>query len=147
MTRRSLTALAALALAVPVLAGCSSEKALTVEEAGERYLEIIEPGNELLNEYNQAVRSDDDAAVREAAGKLATSFETMVEELDEEEWPEEVAEPIDELEDELEKEIPAWQAVADAEDAEATDAAIAELPPVGPASEKIRSALGLDSQG
>ncbi|WP_199421812.1 hypothetical protein [Actinotalea solisilvae] len=117
---------------------------MTVEEAGEYYLVLVEPTNTLLDEFDAAIAVSDMPGLRDVSGELAQGYEEFVEGLRTAVWPAEVAPAVEALALELEAEVPAWQAIADAGTDQDTADRLAELPVPGTAAQLIRTALGLD---
>lgn len=117
---------------------------LSVEEAGELYLALVEPTNTMLDEFDSAIAVSDMDRLRAVSGDLADGYEELADGLEAAQWPEPVQGAVSALVLEVETEAPAWRAVADAEtDAETADR-LAEVPPVGRAAQVVRRLLGLD---
>lgn len=122
----------------------AADAPMTVEEAGEHYLVLVEPTNTLLDEFDAAIAVSDMAGLRDVSGELAEGYAEFVDGLRAAAWPAEVAPAVEALALELEAEVPAWQAIADAESDQDTADRLAELPVPGTAAQLIRTALGLD---
>ncbi|MBX9246099.1 hypothetical protein ICW40_14955 [Actinotalea ferrariae] len=117
---------------------------LSLEAAGDLYLALVEPTNVMLDGFDTAVATSDMAALREVSGDLAQGYGELATALEEAAWPVEAEAGVAALVLELEGEIPAWEAIAEAEGDDETATRLAELPPTGPAAAEIRSVLGLD---
>jgi hypothetical protein len=121
---------------------------LSVEEAGARYLEIVQPYNEALEAVELAINGGLGVdAVRPLVSAVATTNATHIEQLRAEVWPEVVASAVDQLVTESELAQEAWLRAAEAPTLEAM---IQEINASGehdgsePAA-AIRLQLGLDA--
>ncbi len=120
------------------------DEPLSLEEAGDLYLALVEPTNTMLDEFDSAIAVSDMPRLRAVSGDLADGYGDLVEGLEGAAWPVEVQEGVTALVLEVQAEIPAWQAIADAETDEETADRLAELPPVGTAAQVVREVLELD---
>jgi hypothetical protein len=165
MPRRTWITAFATAAATALLAGCGTEptdpgsftapsganpsglEELSLEDAADRYLEIVQPYNEALEAFEAAFNSGDQdlATLTGMAGDTAAALETEIGQLQETAWPEEVQSHVDDLVAASEQALPLWQEAAAAESVEALlDSVQAAAEHDGnDAGDAIREALGL----
>jgi hypothetical protein len=121
---------------------------MSIDDASERYSELVEPGNRQLAVLSGLARREDRplSDAREASAAMARADEQLALALRAEPWPDAVEGEIDALADALESHIDALHQAADAEDWAAflvgyekfTDA------PTGDAADRARAALLLE---
>lgn len=159
-------AVGAALLAAGLLAGCGSQATdpgsfvtpaatatptgpveLTREQAADRYLDIVRPYNQALEELEQAFNGGQDlATLTRLAGATAAALETEIGQLQSTRWPAEVQSQVEDLVAASERALPHWReaaAVASRDDLVAAARAAGEHDG-GEAAGTIRELLGLD---
>lgn len=117
---------------------------LTREEAGQRYLQLVEPWNAGVPEWTAALDAEDVPRLRELAAANADKLRTFVDGLIETEWPENVQPAVDRLITENAADISAWAAAGASRTDEEFWQALNTLGTAGSAQE-VRALLGIDA--
>lgn len=103
-------------IVVPTATTPSGAAELSLADAAGRYLEIVRPYNEALEDLEQAVNGGQDlATLTELAGDTAAALETELSQLESVAWPAEVQPHVDDLVAVSEQARPYWQEAAEAQ--------------------------------
>ncbi|MBB2921278.1 hypothetical protein [Cellulomonas cellasea] len=119
--------------------------AITREEAGARYLELVAPVNAGIEAWNAAAAASDYATMRAMAGERAASYRSFADGLIAAEWPPEAEAAVDRLVSELAGDVGVFVQVGTSTTDAETQQALALAAPPGSAAQELRMLLGLDN--
>lgn len=118
---------------------------VSIEDAGARYLELVEPVNALVTPWNQSWEASDWQGLKVQAAPYADALRTFADGLRSSEWPPEAQPAVDTLVSELAAEIVVFLQVSVAEGDDAIATAVSQMPAPSGTAQQLRIILGLDN--
>lgn len=119
--------------------------AMSKEEAGAKYLELVAPSNALVEPFNAAAAANDTAQVRALSAQQAEAYRAFADGLVAAQWPPEVQGAVDRLVTALAGDIAAFATAGASETDDQLWAALNARPAPSSAGQEIRILLGLEN--
>jgi hypothetical protein len=130
--------------AAPTPSETPTPAAMTIEEAGAKYLELVAPSNDLVDDWKTAYDAHDTAAIRRVCADRAAADRAFADAMVAASWPASVQATVDDLLGEVAASIPVYLQIAASTDEDDTwDLVYYGFPESQGSAQKLRILLGL----
>ncbi|MEE8724802.1 MAG: FxLYD domain-containing protein [Bifidobacterium crudilactis] len=121
-----------------------TQTAMTKEEAGKYYLELVKPSNNTIDEYTKAISSQDIPEATKQAGIIVKQYDTAIEKIHAKKWPADAQKYADAVAQDFKNGKPVFEKISKASTYDEINQISVSMKSNGAAS-SLRKVLGLEA--